>query len=115
MPPPGVGGVRGLFWTSELGQSEKQQLLLLLFPVPRRFVPMALPRAYPPFGFSVWYDRHRGKGWCWRERRPSGPEDDVTEGKHLPSRLAGIEAVRAELRRRGARDVESDDPGVDST
>lgn len=24
---------------------------------------------FPPFGFSVWFDRHHGRKWCWRDRR----------------------------------------------
>jgi hypothetical protein len=85
-------------------------------PVSRRFFlsgPMALPRSYPPFGFSVFYDRHGG-GWTWRERRPSGNEDDNTTGSGLSSRAEGIAACRAELRRRGARDTGATN-GVDST
>jgi len=62
--------------------------------------------SYPPFGFSVWYDRHKGRRWCWRERKPKGNPDDVTSGEHLGSRATAIEAVRAELRRRGERDAE---------
>lgn len=60
---------------------------------------------YPPFGFSVWYDRHRGRGWCWRERKPKGNPDDLTSGDGLPSRATAIEVVRGELRRRGERDT----------
>jgi hypothetical protein len=73
---------------------------------------------YPPFGFSVWYDRHHGKGWCWRERHPKGPDDDVTEGSGFASKSKACDGARAELRRRGARDSEAGEdagePGVDS-
>lgn len=58
---------------------------------------------FPPFGFSVWYDRHHGRRWCWRERRPSGSDDDVTEGDGFEHKTDAVLAVRRELARRKAR------------
>lgn len=58
---------------------------------------------FPPFGFSVWYDRHRGRGWCWRERKASEAEDDVTSGEHFDGKTAACQAVREELRARKER------------
>lgn len=57
----------------------------------------------PPFGFSVWYDRHRGRGWCWRERRPSDEAADVSEGESFATQTAAIQAVREELAARKER------------
>lgn len=73
---------------------------------------------YPPFGFSVWYDRHTGRRWCWAERSPTEidrrfqqageivpvEEDDVTDGWNHRSRPHAIRSVREELRRRGERE-----------
>lgn len=58
---------------------------------------------FPPFGFSVWYDRHRGRGWCWQERHPSELQEDRTEGEGFESRRAAIQDVRGELAARRER------------
>jgi len=55
---------------------------------------------YPPFGFSVWFDRH-GKGWCWRQRRPSEVKGHVNSGEGLGKRGLAVLAVRLELAYRG--------------
>jgi hypothetical protein len=65
-------------------------------------MPIHLP-PYPPFGFSVWYDRHRGRAWCWRERRPSESEVDTTEAEGFTSKTAAVQAVREELQARKLR------------
>lgn len=62
-----------------------------------------MPPQYPPFGFSVFFDRHHGRRWCWKDRRDRQHPDDVREGFDLGSRREAIEASRAELRRRGER------------
>ncbi len=91
-----------------LGQSEKQ-IKSFFSPSanPRRsfLFPMAIHLPpFPPFGFSVWYDRHhRGRRWCWRERRPSGNPDDLTNGDGFGSKTAAVQAVRLELQRRKVR------------
>jgi len=58
---------------------------------------------YPPFGFSTWYDRHKGDLWCWRERKPSQIEGHVTSGKRYARRADAVMAVRLELAYRGGR------------
>lgn len=58
---------------------------------------------YPPFGFSVWYDRHRG-GWCWKERSPDWDDPhNVDEQCGYRRRLDAIAGIREELRKRGQR------------
>lgn len=72
-------------------------------------MPIHLP-PFPPFGFSVWYDRHKGRQWMWRERHPSGDtirDRDaglaLTEGEGFASKTAACVAVREELARRRDR------------
>jgi len=67
------------------------------------------PQYYPPFGWSVFYHRIQ-RAWVWREKKPKGNPDDVTEGR-ARSRAEGIAMCRAELRRRGARDQDNAQPG----
>ena len=55
-------------------------------------------------GFSIWYDRWNGHGWCWREL-PDSPfrttgNDAVTEGRGLRSKMAARGAIREEIMRR---------------
>jgi hypothetical protein len=74
-------------------------------------MPIHLP-PFPPFGFSVWYDRHRGRGWCWRERRASEAKADTAEGEGFGSKTAAVQAVREELqgRKQRAEAPAPDDP-----
>ena len=72
---------------------------------------MSLPQQYQPFGFSVWFDRHHGYLWCWRERRPKGDPDDMIVGRNYRGRNEAIEGVRQELRRRGQRNGNPDKDG----
>jgi hypothetical protein len=54
-------------------------------------------------GFTIWFDRWNGHGWCWREL-PGSPfsqgDDDVTEGRNLRSKMAARGAIREEIMRR---------------
>lgn len=54
-------------------------------------------------GFTIWWDRWNGDGWCWRER-PDSPfrcgEDDVRDGRGYRSKMAARGAIRGELMRR---------------
>lgn len=54
-------------------------------------------------GFTIWWDRWNGDGWCWRER-PDSPfrreEDDVTEGRKYRSKMAARASIRQEILRR---------------
>lgn len=64
---------------------------------------------FPPFGFSVWYDRHRNRGWCWRERHPDNARGDRTAADGFDSRAAAIADLRGELAARKARRERSQD------
>jgi hypothetical protein len=72
------------------------------------------PFTYPPFGFSVWFDRHHGHGWCWREKRPRGVDTDETEGKNCGSKREAIRQCHAELKRRSRSDAPPSTPGSES-
>lgn len=56
--------------------------------------------------FNIWWDRHNGHGWCWRESNLSTfrtGDDDVTEGFGLLSRRDANEAIQQELALRQKR------------
>ena len=57
-------------------------------------------------GFSVWFDRWKGRGWCWREKASSkrvlDPETDVRYGEGYSGEREACEAICAEIRRRDA-------------
>lgn len=59
-------------------------------------------------GFTIWWDRWNGGGWCWREL-PSSPfrtgADDVTEGRGFRSKMAARGAIRNEIMRRQGENV----------
>lgn len=60
--------------------------------------------------FTIWYDRHNGNRWCWRESNTSPYEtdaDDVRKGEGYPSRRKARTAVRDELNARAARQADS--------
>lgn len=59
---------------------------------------------FPPFGFSVFFNRH-GKRWCWVDRRAQADPDDIMKGEGYRSRAAANQGARDELRRRGERDA----------
>jgi hypothetical protein len=54
-------------------------------------------------GFTFWWDRWNGDGWCWRELTTSPFRMDgvgVTEGRGYRSKMAARAACRAEIVRR---------------
>lgn len=65
------------------------------------------PNGYNPKAFTVWYDRWKGRGWMWRERKNSphrvDPETDVMEADGYDSRVHAQAGIRAELRERENR------------
>lgn len=58
-------------------------------------------------GFTLWWDRWNGDGWCWREL-PDSPfrsGDGVNEGRGYRSKMAARSGIRAELVRRQSQIV----------
>lgn len=98
----------GVRCSAELGQEREDPKALLLRLGSRRFFPwhMAVkPPLLVPFGFSVWYDRHRGRRWCWRDRRAPKSDADVTCGDGYATQTEAIMAIhdeRAARKRRSA-------------
>ncbi len=64
----------------------------------------------PHEAFTIWFDRHHGQGWCWREKDGSPmrtSENDVTNGSGYGSHRQARTAIRSELARRGHLQVAS--------
>jgi len=59
-------------------------------------------------GFTLWWDRWNGDGWCWRERTDSTfrfSGEDITEGRKYRSKMAARAAIRQELSRRQVEEM----------
>lgn len=57
--------------------------------------------------FTTWFDRHHGRGWCWREKQQSravkSGAQDLKEGCGFASRRAAKRGIENELGKRRAR------------